>query len=76
MSQISGYRRSLSHAKSITIDDVTMPKFGVASEKEEELAEVVSFKGNILGHYWTSSQTPIKNPYFNSLPLEILYRGY
>ena len=44
MSQISGYRRSLSHAKSITIDDVTMPKFGVASEKEEELAEVVSLK--------------------------------
>ena len=39
MSQISGYKRSLSHANSIVVES-NMPKFGVASEHEEELAEV------------------------------------
>ena len=39
MSQISGYKRSLSHANSIVVES-NVPKFGVTSEHEEELAEV------------------------------------
>ena len=39
MSQISGYKRTLSHANSIVVES-NVPKFGVTSEHEEELAEV------------------------------------
>ena len=39
MSQISGFRRSLSHANSLPGGE-SVPKFGVSTEKESELAEV------------------------------------
>ena len=39
MSQISGFRRSLSHANSLPGGE-SVPKFGVSTEKETELAEV------------------------------------
>ena len=43
MSQISGFRRTLSHANSLPGGDHTpVPKFGVNTEKESELAEVRS----------------------------------
>ena len=40
MSQISGFRRTLSTANSVSIDHAPVPKFGVATDKESELAEV------------------------------------
>ena len=40
MSQISGYKRSLSHANSLPPGEVNVPKFGVSTDKEEELSEV------------------------------------
>ena len=41
MSQISGFRRTLSHANSLSGGDHTpVPKFGVTTDKESELAEV------------------------------------
>ena len=40
MSQISGFRRSLSHANSLPGGE-SVPKFGVSTEKEPELAEVL-----------------------------------
>ena len=43
MSQISGFRRTLSHTNSLAGGDHTpVPKFGVNTEKESELAEVRS----------------------------------
>ena len=43
MSQISGFRRTLSHANSLPGGDHTpVPKFGVNTEKESKLAEVRS----------------------------------
>ena len=43
MSQISGFRRTLSHTNSLAGGDHTpVPKFGVNAEKESELAEVRS----------------------------------
>ena len=41
MSQISGFRRTLSHANSLPGAD-PVPKFGVNTDKESELAEVYS----------------------------------
>jgi len=40
MSQISGVRRSLSHANSLPAGAAPLPKFGVPTDKEAELAEV------------------------------------
>lgn len=41
MSQISGFRRSLSHANSLPVGgEIEVPKFGVSTDKEVELAEV------------------------------------
>ncbi len=40
MSHISGVRRTLSHANSLPAGEITLPKFGVQTEKEPELAEV------------------------------------
>ena len=41
MSQISGFRRTLSTANSVSgPDNALVPKFGVATDKESELAEV------------------------------------
>jgi hypothetical protein len=40
MSQISGVRRSLSHANSLPAGSAPLPKFGVPTDKEPELAEV------------------------------------
>ena len=39
MSQISGFRRTLSHANSMS-DQSSVPRFGVITEKETDLAEV------------------------------------
>ena len=44
MSQISGFRRTLSTANSVSIDHAPVPKFGVATDKESELAEVCTMK--------------------------------
>ena len=42
MSQISGFRRTLSQANSVSgPDHAPVPKFGVATDKESELAEVI-----------------------------------
>ena len=46
MSQISGFRRSLSHANSLPGGE-SVPKFGVSTEKESELAEVNPFRNEI-----------------------------
>ena len=40
MSQISGVRRSLSHANSLPAGSAPLPKFGVPTDKETELSEV------------------------------------
>ena len=40
MSQISGVRRSLSHANSLPAGSAPLPKFGVPTDKESELSEV------------------------------------
>ena len=45
MSQISGFRRTLSQANSVSgPDHAPVPKFGVATDKESELAEVCTMK--------------------------------
>jgi hypothetical protein len=45
MSQISGCRRTLSQANSVSgPDHAPVPKFGVATDKESELAEVCTMK--------------------------------
>ena len=45
MSQISGFRRTLSTANSVSgPDNALVPKFGVATDKESELAEVCTMK--------------------------------
>ena len=45
MSQISGFRRTLSTANSVSGPDQTpVPKFGVTTDKEPELAEVCTMK--------------------------------
>ena len=40
MSQISGVRRSLSHANSLPAGSAPLPKYGVHTDKEQELSEV------------------------------------
>jgi len=45
MSQISGFRRSLSHANSLPGGE-SVPKFGVSTEKETELAEILDQSNN------------------------------
>ena len=40
MSQISGVRRSLSHANSLPAGSTPLPKYGVHTDKEPELSEV------------------------------------
>jgi hypothetical protein len=42
MSQISGVRRSLSHANSLPAGSAPLPKFGVQTDKESELSEVTA----------------------------------
>jgi len=46
MSQISGFRRTLSTANSVSIDHAPVPKFGVATDKESELAEILDQSNN------------------------------
>jgi len=47
MSQISGFRRTLSTANSVSGPDQTLvPKFGVATDKEPELAEILDQSNN------------------------------
>ena len=46
MSQISGVRRSLSHANSLPAGSAPLPKYGVHTDKEQELSEVR--KGHLL----------------------------
>lgn len=45
MSQISGFRRTLSHANSLPGGD-HVPKFGVHTDKESELAEILDQSNN------------------------------
>ena len=41
MSQISGVRRDLSRADSVATDVVYLPKYGVKTDRETELGEVL-----------------------------------